>query len=96
MRFVEYISKLMELIGTAVISFFVAGIMALMRTKKNNGKADWLEGGMCGLFAVGVWSFLDWLNIPQLVAVGVSSAIGYMGTSFVSRIIEKKVDLDND
>lgn len=92
----EYLSKMMEIILTPVISFFVACVMALMRTKKNSGKADFLEGGMCGLFAVGVWSFLDWFNIPQLVAVGVSSAIGYMGTSFVSRIIEKKVDLDND
>lgn len=93
---VEYLTKLIDTFGTAFISFIIACSMALMRTRQRHGKADWLEGGMCGLFAVSAWSLLDWLNIPQIVAVGLSSAIGYMGTSFISRLIERKVNLQND
>lgn len=69
---------------TAVASFVMAFFMALFRTAKKHGKADWLEALMCGLFAIGAWSVMTWLGIPEIVAVGVSSAIGYKGTHFVS------------
>lgn len=64
----------------------------LFTNKKKAGKGDFAESIMCGLFAVGVWTFLEWFNIPQIVAVGLASCIGYMGTHFVSNLIEKKVD----
>ncbi|WP_180095496.1 MULTISPECIES: phage holin family protein [unclassified Acinetobacter] len=74
---------------TAVASFVMAFLMAIFRTAKKHGKADWLEALMCGLFAIGAWSLMTWLGIPEIVAVGVSSAIGYKGTHFVSDKIDK-------
>ncbi|WP_227567608.1 phage holin family protein [Acinetobacter bereziniae] len=92
MEFWKWVQELIGTFGTAVTSFFMGFVMAYLRTKKKAGKGDFAESIMCGLFAVGVWTFLEWFNIPQIVAVGLASCIGYMGTHFVSNLIEKKVD----
>lgn len=78
---------------TAIASFVMAFLMAIFRTARKHGKADWLEAFMCGLFAIGAWSLMTWFGIPEIVAVGVSSAIGFKGTHYVSDKIDK-VDLN--
>lgn len=88
----KFIQEFLQTFGTAITSFFMGFIMAYFRTKKKLGKADWAESIMCGLFSVGVWSLLEWLNVPQIVSVGIASGIGYMGTHFVSNLIEKWVN----
>jgi lambda family phage holin len=74
---------------TAIASFVMAFLMALFRTAKKRGQADWLEAFMCGFFAVGFWSLTNWLGFPEIVSVGFASAIGYKGTHFVSKKIDK-------
>ncbi|MFW2056266.1 phage holin family protein [Acinetobacter haemolyticus] len=86
----KYLKEIYEAFGIAFASFLMAFTMALIRTKRKHGKADWLEAGMCGLFAVGTWSLLMWFNVPEMVAVGAASAIGFKGTHFVSDLIDKK------
>ncbi|TCM62291.1 lambda family phage holin [Acinetobacter calcoaceticus] len=93
--FVKQVAETVEPFATAIASFVMAFLMALMRTRKKTGKSDWLEAFMCGLFAVGAWSLMMWLNVPEIVAVGLASAIGYKGTHFVSDRIDKKLG-DND
>ncbi len=87
--FVKQVTDFSEPFATAIASFVMAFLMAIFRTAKKHGKADWLEALMCGLFAIGAWSLMTWLGIPEIVAVGVSSAIGYKGTHFVSDKIDK-------
>lgn len=90
--FLKHLSELWISFQTAIASFVMAFLMALIRTYKTTGRADVLEAIMCALFAVGVWTFLDWLAIPQIVAVGIAAGIGYLGTHFVSDWIKRKVD----
>jgi len=85
--FLEWLCEFLKPLGIAIFSFLMAFIMAALRTAKK-GKIDWLEAVMCGLIAVGVWSLLEWLNIPQTVAVGAASTVGFMGTHFVADLIQ--------
>lgn len=96
MDYWKWVQELLGAFGTAIASFVMGFLMAFLRTKKKSGKADFAESIMCGLFAVGVWSLLAWLKIPEIVAVGTASGVGYMGTHFVSNIIQKKVGVDNE
>lgn len=96
MDYWKWIQELIDAFGTALASFIMGFLMAFLRTKKKSGKADFAESIMCGLFAVGVWSLLEWLKIPEIVAVGMASGVGYMGTHFVSNIIQKKADVKNE
>lgn len=77
-----------------MMGFILAFFMALWRTAKTTGKADWLEACMCAGFTVGVASILDYYGMPQSISIGVGSFIGYMGTSKVSEFVTKKLNLD--
>ncbi|MCH4247580.1 MULTISPECIES: phage holin family protein [Acinetobacter] len=90
--FITFLTKFWISFQTAIAAFVMAFLMAILRTYQTTGRADMLESIMCGLFAVGIWTFLDWLSIPQMVAVGLASAIGYFGTHVVSDFIKRKVD----
>lgn len=92
MEFWKWVQELINTFGTAIASFLMGFFMAFLRTKQKSGKADLAESIMCGLFSIGLWSLLEWLKIPQIVAVGIASGVGYMGTHFVSNIIKKKVE----
>lgn len=85
----KQVSIMLEPFYTAIASFVMAFLMAIFRTAKKHGQVDWLEAVMCGCFAVGTWSLMNWLNIPEIVSVGLASAIGYKGTHFVSEKIDK-------
>ena len=47
-----------------ILSVLVAWGMAMGRTLKANGKFDWVEGILCGLFALGVYYALSLLECP--------------------------------
>lgn len=69
--------------------------MAIMRTAKEKGKADYLEAGMCALFATSIWFVLDWLGLPAGAGVGIGTFIGYIGTHKFIRWVSKKVGLES-
>ena len=71
-------------------------LMAMFRTAQTNGKVDWLETGMCGIFAYGVWFVLSWFNLPEGCGVLVGGMVGYKGTHYVSKWVSKKLGLDED
>lgn len=73
----------------AIASFVMAFLMALFRTAKKRGQADWLEAFMCGFFAVGFWSLTAWMGFPEIISVGFASVVGYKGTHFVSKKIDR-------
>lgn len=83
-----YLSEAWLHAKVAAMSFVMATLMAVLRTKAQRGRVDLLESIMCGLFAVGIWSFLDWFSIPQTVSVGLASAIGYFGTHWLADSIK--------
>lgn len=80
--------------GLLIITIIVTFVMALMRTKKNQGKADWIEACMCAIFAYSLWLILDWLNLPQDVSVLLGTFIAYKGTHEISNKIESWLRLD--
>ena len=69
--------------------------MALLRTVKANGKFDWIEAGICGLFSYAVWASLSWLNIPEGASVLVGGVIGHVGSVRVGAWLSQKFGLDN-
>lgn len=75
--------------GKAIFSFLMAFIMSMLRTKKRDRKTDWIESFICAFLTVGVWSLLVYLELPEVLAVGAGALIGYKGTSFVDRQIDK-------
>lgn len=77
-----------------VISMVVMTVlMAVFRTAKTNGKVDWLEAGMCGIFAYGIWFLLSFFNFPEGAGVLVGGMIGFKGTHFVSSWLSNKLGL---
>lgn len=76
----------------AILSFAMAMVMSMLRTKHSTGRADIIEAIMCGLLAVGIWSFLEWWHIPQSVAVGMASGIGYFGTHWFGDYVKGKLE----
>ena len=74
-----------------ILSVLVAWGMAMGRTLKANGKFDWVEGGMCGFFALGVYYALSWLNLPEGASVLVGGVIGHVGSIRAGSWISKKL-----
>lgn len=76
-------------------TILTAFLMAVFRTAKANGKVDWLESIMCGLFSYGIYFALTWLNIPAELGVLIGGFLGYSGTHKISNWISKKLGLDD-
>lgn len=66
--------------GVLTASFLITFIMAMLRTKKQNGKFDLIESLMCSIFTMGAWSVLIYMDMPETLAVGVGAYIGHLGT----------------
>lgn len=71
-------------------------LMAIWRTAKNDGKADWLEAFMCTGLALGIFSTLNFFKLPPELCVAIGTFVGYMGTHKVSRIISDKLNIEDD
>lgn len=68
-------------------------LMAVFRTAQNNGKVDWLEAGMCGIFAYGIWFALGFFNLPEGAGVLIGGMVGYKGTALVSAWVAGKAGI---
>lgn len=90
--FIKWVTETWQHIDVAVFAYLMSFFMAILRTKHSDGKADYIEAMMCGLFSVGVWSCLELLKTPQSVAVGIASAIGYFGTHWFSGFVKDRLD----
>ena len=69
--------------------------MALMRTAKQNGKADYLEAGMCTTFALSIYFVLEWLGLPSEAGIGIGTYVSYIGTHRFSRWVSKKIGMED-
>lgn len=74
-----------------ISTVIMAVLMAIFRTAKTNGKVDWLEAGMCGIFAYGIWFVLGYFDIPEGAGVLIGGVIGYKGTTLVSNWISSRL-----
>lgn len=75
-----YLVNLIKEYGVLTASFLITFIMAMLRTKKQNGKFDLIESLMCSIFTMGAWSVLIYMEMPETLAVGVGAYIGHLGT----------------
>ena len=78
-----------------ISTIMIAITMALLRTVKVNGKFDWVEAGICGLFSYAVWVGLSWLNIPEGASVLAGGVIGHVGSVQVGAWLSQKFGLDD-
>ena len=70
-------------------------LMAIFRTAKKHGRVDWLESGMCALFAYGIWFALSWFNIPEGMGVLIGGFVGYKGTHVISKWVGDKIGMSS-
>lgn len=75
-----YLVNLIKEYGVLTVSFLITFTMAMLRTKKQDGKFDLIESLMCSIFTMGAWSILIYMNMPETLAVGVGAYIGHLGT----------------
>ena len=79
-----------------VCSVLAAFVMGALRTAKETGKIDWIESGMCGVFAWGVWYLLGLFNLPDGAGVLAGGFIGHIGAVRFSNYIKQKLGIQND
>ena len=68
-------------------AFFLSIIISLLRTIKE-GKADWIEAGICGSLTVASYSLLTQFKIDIQVVVFIGGFIGWFGTSYTKKYVE--------
>jgi Phage holin family (Lysis protein S). len=93
-HYTDYAIDFLNKYGSTIMGLILAFFMALWRTAKDNGKADWLESFMCAGLTLGISSALSYFSMPETLAVGIGAFVGYLGTHKVSRIISKKIDTE--
>ena len=68
--------------------------MALLRTAQQNGKLDYVEAGICTIFALSIYFVLNWLGFPQEAGIGIGTFIGHIGSVRFSKWVAKKIGFD--
>ena len=70
-----------------IFAFFLSFIISILRTLKE-GKADFIEAGICGFLTVASYSLLTQFNLnPQLV-VFIGGFVGWFGTNYTKKYVE--------
>lgn len=85
----ENYSFIAWLINNSIIifAFFLSFIISILRTLKE-GKADFIEAGICGFLTVASYSMLTHFNLnPQLV-VFIGGFIAWFGTNYTKKYVE--------
>ena len=68
-------------------AFFLSFIISILKTIKE-GKADWVEAGICGFLTVASYSLLVQFEMnPQLV-VFIGGFIAWFGTNYTKKYVE--------
>ena len=77
------------LINNSVIifAFFLSMVISLLRTIKE-GKADWVEAGICGSLTVASYSLLTQFKLDLQVVVFIGGFIGWFGTNYTKKYVE--------
>lgn len=85
----EHIFKIIRDNAILLTAIGTAMLMSILTTAKN-GKVDWIEGGMCGLFTFSIWFVLGLFNLPAGAAVFIGGVIGCMGTKWLTHRFKEK------
>lgn len=97
----EYAIKLFKVVnfgiehGYTIMGIIAAFLVAFWRTSQEKGKGDWLEAGICSFFTLGISVLLEWINFPIQASIFVGSFVGYLGAAKVSKMISKKIGLED-
>lgn len=82
--------------GEIIMGFMLAVLLAVFRTSKKYGKADWLEALICGALTLAAASLLEWMKFPSSLAIAIGGVIGFKGSHWTNAIIDRKLDIDED
>lgn len=95
-KLIVYLCKIADQIGIALIGAMLSFFMAVARTKKDNGKVDWLEASMCSIVTIGIWSVLGDFEfsfcgylVHEKATLGLGVFIGFYGTRYLFNLIDK-------
>lgn len=80
------------IIGATALSVTIAGVKSM----KKHGKLDWMEALMCGCLTLAVSSALEYLKLPQQLAIFLGGLIGFKGSLWVDKFINRKIGLDEE
>lgn len=82
--------------GEIIMGFLLAVLLAVFRTAKKYGKADWVEALICGALTLAAASLLEWMKFPSQLAIAVGGVIGFKGSQWTNSLIDKKLDVKED
>lgn len=69
--------------ATVIFGFFLAVLLSIFSTAKKHGKIDWLEALICGGLTVAIASILNYINLPNQLAIFIGGFIGFKGSLWV-------------
>ena len=80
---------LMWLFNNSIIifAFALSVIVSLLKTLKE-GKADWVEAGICGFLTVASYSLLTQFNLKPQLVVFIGGFIAWFGTNYTKKYVE--------
>jgi len=85
----ENYSFIAWLINNSIIifAFFLSFIISILRTLKE-GKADFIEAGICGFLTVASYSLLVQFKLNSQLVVFIGGFIGWFGTNYTKKYVE--------
>lgn len=83
MQVINSVGAYISHIPAAVLGAFMAAIVAVLRVVYDQQETKpmriGLEGTLCGLLTLSAGSVIQWLNMPESIAIGLGGFIGFVG-----------------
>lgn len=70
-----------------IFAFALSVVVSLLKTFKE-GKADWVEAGICGFLTVASYSLLTQFNLKPQLVVFIGGFIAWFGTNYTKKYVE--------
>lgn len=83
--FIEFLSKF---IAAPVLAFVTAYLRAMYEGKSK--KVRWLEGSLLGLATVAINPVLEWLGLPENLAIVFAVTVGFVGVETLKDKIKQR------
>lgn len=86
----EFIAEYKVLIMATLLTITISSLKSL----KKKRKLDWIEALICGCLTLAIYSALGYFSLPKELAVFSGGVIGFMGSLWVEKFIDKKAGND--
>lgn len=93
--FVSALNSIAEFIAAykvLIMATLLTIIVSILKSWKRNRKLDWVEALICGCLTLAIYSALEYFKLPKELAVFAGGMVGFMGSLWVEKFIDKKAD----